>query len=87
LLPARANDRIVGAEIFGPRVAAQGNWLCMLDSDDLLGKDYLQRAADFVLEDDHVDIIPGCMRNFDAGAWRDLRPVSPACCVSPGYTV
>jgi hypothetical protein len=40
----------------------------MLDSDDLLGKDYLQRAADFVLEDDHVDIIPGCMRNFDAGA-------------------
>jgi hypothetical protein len=39
----------------------------MLDSDDLLGKDYLQRAADFVLEDDHVDIIPGCMRNFDAG--------------------
>lgn len=29
-------------------VRAQGNWLCMLDSDDLLGKDYLQRAADFV---------------------------------------
>ena len=56
----------------------------MLDSDDLLARDYLSRAAELV-EEEHgdggdiatttsgghtgtggVDIIPGCMRNFDA---------------------
>ena len=37
----------------------KGTWLCMLDSDDLLGRDYLHRAADLIEEDGHVDIIPG----------------------------
>lgn len=55
----------------------------MLDSDDLLGKDYLQRAADFVLEDHQVDIIPGCMRNFDAGT-RGESAVARASCVCAG---
>ena len=27
---------------------ARGSWLCMLDSDDLLGADYLVRAADLI---------------------------------------
>lgn len=45
---------------------ARGSWLCMLDSDDLLGKDYLLRAVEVIREDPDVSIIPGCMRNFDA---------------------
>lgn len=38
----------------------------MLDSDDLLGRTYMQEAAAFVTSGFPVDIVPGCMRNFDA---------------------
>ena len=33
---------------------ARGDWLCMLDSDDLLARDYLSRAAELV-EEEHGD--------------------------------
>ena len=49
----------------------KGTWLCMLDSDDLLGRDYLHRAADLIEEDGHVDIIPGW------GGLRKLNSVDP----------
>lgn len=57
----------------------KGTWLCMLDSDDLLGRDYLHRAADLIEEDANVDIVPGCMRNFDA--------VSSDWCFPEGFSI
>jgi len=75
---SKANGGLADARNVGLRYA-KGNWLCMLDSDDLLGKDYLQRAADFVQEDDSVDIVPGCMHNFDA--------VSSEWCFPEGFSI
>ncbi|KAK3278060.1 hypothetical protein CYMTET_13971 [Cymbomonas tetramitiformis] len=75
---SKRNGGLADARNVGLR-HANGNWLCMLDSDDLLGRDYLQRAADFVIEDDEVDIVPGCMRNFDA--------VSNEWCFPEGFSI
>jgi len=58
---------------------ARGNWLCMLDSDDLLGEDYMLRAAEIFSEAPTTDIVPGCMRNFDA--------VSSDWCFPEGWSV
>lgn len=51
----------------------------MLDSDDLLGRTYMEEAAAFVTEGFPVDIVPGCMRNFDA--------VSNDWCFPEGWSV
>uniref|UniRef100_A0A061R7S5 Glycosyl transferase family 2 n=1 Tax=Tetraselmis sp. GSL018 TaxID=582737 RepID=A0A061R7S5_9CHLO len=51
----------------------------MLDSDDLLGRTYMEEAAAFVSEGFPVDIVPGCMRNFDA--------VSSDWCFPDGWSV
>lgn len=74
----KRNGGLADARNVGLRYA-KGSWLCMLDSDDLLGRDYLHRAADFVREDADVDIVPGCMRNFDA--------VSNDWCFPEGFSI
>ena len=66
-LVQKRNGGLADARNVGLRYA-RGGWLCMLDSDDLLGREYLQRAAEVVVEDPSVGIIPGCMHNFDAVA-------------------
>ena len=40
----KENGGLSDARNYGMRFA-KGNWLCMLDSDDLLGKEYLSKAA------------------------------------------
>ncbi|GBG88402.1 hypothetical protein CBR_g47101 [Chara braunii] len=66
----KRNGGLADARNIGLKLA-RGSWLCMLDSDDLLGSTYLERAADIVKDDKDVMIIPGCMENFDAatGTW------------------
>ena len=56
---------------------ARGNWLCILDSDDLLEKGYLSKAASLAAQG--ADIVVGCMENFDA--------VSSVWCFPEGYSV
>ena len=92
----KRNGGLADARNVGMRYA-RGDWLCMLDSDDLLARDYLSRAAELV-EEEHgngddiattksgghigtggVDIIPGCMRNFDA--------VSSDWCFPEGFSI
>ena len=81
----KRNGGLADARNVGMRYA-RGDWLCMLDSDDLLSRDYLSRAAELVEEDfiagtgtNGVDIIPGCMRNFDA--------VSSDWCFPEGFSI
>ena len=74
----KRNGGLADARNVGLRYV-KGTWLCMLDSDDLLGRDYLHRAADLIEEDGDVDIIPGCMRNFDA--------VSSDWCFPEGFSI
>ena len=56
---------------------ARGDWLCMLDSDDLLVQDYLRRVTE--LAKLGADIVPGCMENFDA--------VSSIWCFPEGWSI
>jgi len=74
----KANGGLADARNVGLQYA-QGSWLCMLDSDDLLGRTYMQEAAAFVASGFPVDIVPGCMRNFDA--------VSNDWCFPEGWSV
>ena len=76
----KRNGGLADARNVGMRYV-RGDWLCMLDSDDLLDAAYLLTAARFAKEAGdaaqrardagepvaaEVDIVPGCMRNFDA---------------------
>ena len=73
----KRNGGLADARNVGMRYA-RGDWLCMLDSDDLLDARYLQAAATLAAQAAApptsadappramVDIVPGCMRNFDA---------------------
>eukprot|EP00899_Mesostigma_viride_P008942 jgi/Mesvir1/18049/Mv09366-RA.1 len=75
---SKVNGGLADARNVGMRYA-RGNWLILLDSDDLLGPEYLARIAQFVEEDPLLDIAPGCMRNFDA--------VSSDWCFPEGFSV
>ena len=46
----KRNGGLADARNVGMRYA-RGDWLCMLDSDDLLARDYLSRAAELVEEE------------------------------------
>jgi len=72
----KENGGLSDARNYGMRFA-KGNWLCMLDSDDLLGKEYLSKAASLALQG--ADIVVGCMENFDA--------VSSVWCFPEGYSI
>jgi len=72
----KENGGLSDARNYGMRFA-RGNWLCMLDSDDLLEKGHLSKAASLAAQG--VDIVVGCMENFDA--------VSSVWCFPEGYSV
>ena len=72
----KENGGLSDARNYGLRFS-KGNWLCMLDSDDLLGKEYLSKAAALAAEG--ADIVVGCMENFDA--------VSSVWCFPEGWSI
>ena len=72
----KENGGLSDSRNFGMRYA-RGNWLCMLDSDDLLGKDYLLKTSELAALG--ADIVVGCMENFDA--------VSSTWCFPEGWSV